>query len=120
MSDSKTIKAWLVREKDEFCAAVVFAETRGKARALAQRTEACEDVAFLDIEVRRCRAADKHYRKGKKELDWQVSADRIALVKDCGFQCSPEAYAPEDCPACPAAKWCDLYQGQLVESEGTM
>ena len=25
------MKAWLVREKDEFCATVVFAETRGKA-----------------------------------------------------------------------------------------
>lgn len=29
------MKAWLVRKKDEFCATVVFAETRGKARALA-------------------------------------------------------------------------------------
>ncbi len=26
------MKAWLVREKDEFCATVVFADTRGKAR----------------------------------------------------------------------------------------
>lgn len=25
------MKAWLVKEKDEFCATVVFAETRGKA-----------------------------------------------------------------------------------------
>lgn len=29
------MKAWIVREKDEFCATVVFAETRGKARAMA-------------------------------------------------------------------------------------
>lgn len=28
------MKAWLVREKDEFGTTVVFAETRGKARAL--------------------------------------------------------------------------------------
>lgn len=34
------MKAWLVREKDEFSATVVFAETRGKARALARATEA--------------------------------------------------------------------------------
>lgn len=25
------MKAWVVREKDEFCCTVVFAETRGKA-----------------------------------------------------------------------------------------
>lgn len=30
------MKAWLVKEKDEFCATVVFAETRGKARAMAK------------------------------------------------------------------------------------
>lgn len=34
-NEKRLMKAWLVREKDEFCATVVFAETRGKARALA-------------------------------------------------------------------------------------
>ena len=29
------MKAWVVKEKGEFCAEVVFAETRGKAKALA-------------------------------------------------------------------------------------
>lgn len=43
------MKAWLVSEKDEFRATVVFAETRGKARALARATNACEDVDFCDI-----------------------------------------------------------------------
>ena len=47
------MKAWLVREKDEFCAEVVFAETRGKARSLALSTDCCEDANFTDIEVRR-------------------------------------------------------------------
>ena len=42
------MKAWLVREKDEFCAEVVFAETRGKARALAKRADCCEDAKFTD------------------------------------------------------------------------
>ena len=28
----KNMKAWIVREKNEFCAAVVFAQTRGKAK----------------------------------------------------------------------------------------
>ena len=61
------MKAWLVREKDEFCATVVFAETRGKARALAKYTDACEDCDFIDIEVRRVPQMDKYY----KELFWK-------------------------------------------------
>lgn len=47
------MKAWLVREKDEFCATVVFADTRGKARAMALNTECCEDADFCSIEVHR-------------------------------------------------------------------
>lgn len=45
------MKAWLVREKGEFVAAVVFAETRGKAMALAKCTDCCEDVPFTSIEA---------------------------------------------------------------------
>ena len=59
------MKAWLVREKDEFCAEVIFAETRGKARALAKYTDACEDVDFINIEVHRQPQCDKYYKEGK-------------------------------------------------------
>lgn len=111
------MKAWLVREKDEFSATVVFAETRGKAKVLAMHTDACEDADFMDIEIRREPQMDKYYTDGKKEMSWFEAADRIALVKDCGFQCSPEAYQPECCPVCPAKQWCDLYQDRLAEGE---
>lgn len=117
MAEPKQMKAWLVREKDEFHATVVFAETRGKARSLATHTEACEDASFLDIEVSRCKAADKYYREGKSEMDWYNADDRIAMVKECGFQCIPDAFEPEGCPECPASQWCDLYQDHLRESE---
>ena len=80
-------KAWIVRENGEPYAAVVFAETRGKARALAQLTDACDYVDFVNIEVRRIKDADKYYKPGKRELDWDNADDRIALVKDCGFAC---------------------------------
>ena len=43
------MKAWLVREKDGFSCAVVFAETRGKARALARLTSACEDCSAREF-----------------------------------------------------------------------
>lgn len=111
------MKAWLVREKDEFAATVVFAETRGKARSLAMHTETCEDVSFCDIEVCRQPQLDKYYEDGKKEMDWCNSKDRIALVKDGGFVCDPDCRDWEECPECPAAQWCDYYQDKLVEMQ---
>jgi hypothetical protein len=111
------MKAWLVREKDEYCATVVFAETRGKARAMAQHTEACEDAPFCDIEVYRRPALDKYYVDGKKEMDWFNSKDRIALVKDGGFVCDPDYWDWEDCESCPAKEYCDKYQDMIAESE---
>lgn len=104
------MKAWLVRPKDEFCAAeIVFAETRGKARALALCSEYWEDEDFTDIAVYRMPQADKFYKEGKWHLDWDDPKDRIALVKDCGFVCSDEAFDYEDCQTCPANHYCDKY-----------
>lgn len=113
------MKAWLVREKDEFTAAVVFAETRGKAKALALHTEACEDSDFMSIEVRRAKKADKYYKPGKQELDWFNTEDRIALVKDCGFTCIPDAHCAETCDVCPAKEFCDDYIEMEKESQGS-
>lgn len=111
------LKAWLVREKDEFAATVVFAETRGKARALARCTDACEDADFTRIEVTRMKEADKYYKKGKTELDWNDPADRLALVKHCGFRCDYESFDLEDCADCSAKEYCDLYIDRMHESE---
>lgn len=111
------MKAWIVKEKDEFCATVVFAETRGKARSLAQHTEACEDVDFCDIEVSRRPELDKYYEEGKREMDWCNSKDRIALVKDGGFVCYPDYWEWEDCEICPAKEYCDKYRDRIAESE---
>lgn len=109
------MKAWLARVKDEFAATVVFAETRGKARALAMHTDACEDADFCDIDVSRKSHMDKYYTQGKKEMDWYNAKDRIALVKDCGFSCIPDAFDLLDCKTCPAVDYCDRCQDFLVE-----
>ena len=111
-------KAWLVREKGEFCATVVFAETRGKARERAMHTDACEDVDFINIEVHRLKDADKYYKPGKSELDWFNSEDRVAMVKDCGFTCIPDAHSAENCEVCPAKDLCDDYIGMEDEEDG--
>ena len=107
------MKAWLVREKDEFLATVVFAETRGKARSIARYTNACEDCGFCDIEVHRKPNMDKYYKDGKMELDWEIPQDRIALVKELGFQCAEIEYA--DCDECSAKGYCDLYKDYAEE-----
>lgn len=102
------MKAWLVREKDEFIATVVFAETRGKARALARWTDACDGVAFCDIKVCRLPKADKYYQKGKCEMEWGNPQDRLVLVKEFGFSCE---YAEScDCEECIAKQYCDTYK----------
>lgn len=101
------MKAWLVREKDEFSATVVFAETRGKAKSIAMCTNACEYADFCNIEVRRVPQIDKYYKDGKTEMDWFDDNDRLALVKECGFYCE---YIEEDmCKDCPAKNYCDVY-----------
>lgn len=105
------MKAWLVREKNEFYAAVVFAKTRGKAKALAQYTDACEDAEFCNIEVHRLPSADKYYKEGKRELDWDNPQDRIVLVKECGFYC--EDITLERCEECPAKEYCAGYKDEL-------
>ena len=111
------MKAWLVKDKDEWCATVVFAETRGKARALAMHTDTCEDCKFTDIEVRRKPQIDKYYTEGKREMDWYNSKDRIALVKDCGFYCDTDYLEKEDCETCPAKEYCDQYKEMAGEGE---
>lgn len=108
------MKAWLVREKDEFCATVVFAETRGKARSTALSTDCCEDAKFTDIEVCRQPQLDKYYKDGKYEMDWNNPNDRLVLVKECGFHCG-EDYR-DDCKNCSAKEFCEKYQIYL-ESE---
>ena len=112
------MKAWIVREKDEFCAVVVFAETRGKAKALATHTDLCSYADFVDIEAHREPSADKYYKEGKWYLDWCNEEDRIALVKDCGFTCDIDSFKLERCEVCPAKEYCDKYKYRIAEEEG--
>ena len=114
-TELKPMKAWLVREKDETFADVVFAETRGKARALARHFDCFEDAKFTDIEVRREPKADKYFKEGKVHLDWENPKDRIALVKECGFVCDYDYLEWEDCETCSAKKYCDRCRDHLIE-----
>lgn len=103
------MKAWIVREKDEFYATVVFAETRGKAKSIALTTDCCEGVDFCNVEVRRAPQMDKYYKNGKTEMHWDLPQDRIALVKDCDFFCCDDAYSEEECKVCAAKPYCNRF-----------
>lgn len=102
------MKAWLVRKKDEFCATIVFAETRGKAMDLALYTDACEDADFIDIEVYRKPNLDKYYKAGKTEMEWDNPQDRLILVKECDFCC--EEVDLDSCKTCSARDYCCAYE----------
>lgn len=103
------MKAWLVRERNEFLATVVFAETRGKAKSIALTTEVCESCDFCNIEVHRVQRMDKYYKPGKTEMDWCNPIDRLALVKECGFTCDYDYRSESECQECSAREICDDY-----------
>jgi hypothetical protein len=109
------LKAYSVRDEQSDCdySTVVFAQTRGKARALALSTDACEWAEFKDVRVLRVPELDECYR-GRWEMDWNNPEDRIALVKH-GWHCSYEIDDPE-CESCEAKEWCDRYDERKRES----
>lgn len=105
------LKAYIVADRRYWDGStVVFAETAGKAKALARFTDACEDIDFVDVSARRAPALDKAYR-GVWEMDWWNDQDRIAMVRDANFQCDLSELSAEDlyCSVCPAKEWCQLY-----------
>ena len=102
------IKAYKVFPRgDGFYSEVVFAETTGQARALAMRTDSCEDLSFIEIGVKRVRALDASYR-GHSFMDWYNDQDRIDLVKLAGYRCDIDVGC-EDPEHCPARNYCETY-----------
>lgn len=71
----------------------------------------------MSIQVRRIKEADQYYKPGKLELNWYIPEDRIAMVKDFGFTCDPDARCAEECEACPAKDYCDDY---IFSEEGVL
>lgn len=91
---------------------VVFAESAGKARAVALQSDAFEDYEFTEIRVKRCPQLDKCYR-GLPEMDWYNMDDRIAMVRYADYCCD---YG-EDCEECPAKEWCSEYEVEHEEDK---
>ena len=104
------MKAYTVEDRyNPLFSTVVFAETRGKAKVIAQHTDTCEDLDFVDIRAVRRPTLDKFY-KGKPEMDWCDEEDRMAMVKYAGYECSYEIDNDDlECDSCSAKEWCGRY-----------
>ena len=105
-------KAYMVHDEksDMDYSTVVFAETRGQAKVLAQRTDACEDAEYTDIRAIRIPELDSYYR-GVPEMDWYNEEDQVALVRYGHMHCTYELDLSEcPCSECNATEWCDRYE----------
>lgn len=106
------MKAYIATDRngEQGTAMVVFAETDGKAKAYAARSDTFCDYGFTGIRVNRCKELDSYYR-GKAEMDWLDYTDRVAMVRYADFECSYEVDNPEcELSECPAQKWCGRYE----------
>ena len=111
MSDSK-FKAYVVSSKtsDDNESLIIFAETSGKAKVIAQSTSVCSDTDFIDIECHREPCFDKYYKTGKIMMYWNDDKDRIVLCKEgwaCVGECNPDK--------CSAKKYCHRYDEEYLE-----
>ena len=100
-----SIKAYRV-DTDDGYSKVIFAESRGKAKAIAMHSDFFEDMNFLEIKPYRVRQFDKCYR-GLTEMDWEDKYDRIALVMD-GWTCHYDINCQPN--TCPAKQFCSRYK----------
>lgn len=105
------MKAWRTYSRDGEYATIVFAETAGKAKSIAMRTECCEDMDFTEIRVTRDKEADAYYR-GVNEMDWDNDNDRKLLMKRC------YCWEQEDDWECDECFWkyeCEHYSSWLKD-----
>lgn len=109
------MKAWSVTDRD--CntgnSYIVFAETRGKAISYALNHCDCTFVweTFTSMMAHRRPSLDKYYKEGRNEMDWCNMDDRIAMVRDAGFECGYEVdVTVDECKACDAHEWCDRFE----------
>ena len=107
------MKAWKVYDEQSYegGSTVVFAETRGKAKVLAQMTDSCEDAEYTDIRATRMPELDG-YKDHECEMDWYDENDRIALVK-LGWSC----LEPEDdvCMVAPCREFCVRWEDEVFD-----
>lgn len=111
------MKAWLIKEKDEFLSAVAFAPTAGKAKYAALYSGQLDDAEYINLQANRLPEADSYYNGNEEPycLDWLDQDDRLFLVKECDFRC--ENFLLENCETCKSKDYCGEYQQWLDDNE---
>lgn len=81
------MKAYVAHDRNCDCpySMVIYADSPGKARAIAAMSEEFEDFAFTHILVKRCADLDEFYH-GTEILDWYNPYDRLLMVKYAIFR----------------------------------
>lgn len=96
---------------------VVFADSYGKAKALALGTDefpSC-DWDYTELSARRVPSLDKYYH-GNRQLDWYDDEDKLVLIKEAGYECDEDSFDPDDCEICVGKEYCSRYQ-EYIEDE---
>ena len=112
------MKAYVVSDRKGYSdfSVIVFAENRGKAITAALGTDEFpyQDWSFTELRAIRMPQLDKCYR-GHWRMDWDDPADRLAMVKDCGYYCADDAFDPDECSKCDAKEYCSAYAEYLEQ-----
>lgn len=107
------MKAYKVRDREGYSeySMVVFAETRGKAISYALGTDEFPKYEwdYTQLKAERIPVLDKYYR-GYRTMDWDNMQDRVAMVKEAGFQCDDEYADIDECKNCEAKEYCGEYE----------
>ena len=107
------MKAWQAYSEDSEGSVVVFAETAGKAKQTALKTDELCEERYIDIRVKRLPKIDRFYKEGKSIADWNEDEDiRFELVKEYNWSCLEPSV--ECCEACPAEEYCNY---SMLEGE---
>ncbi len=100
------MKAWQANSEYSEGSVVVFAETAGKAKQIALKTDELCEESYVDIRVNRLPKIDRFYKEGKTIGDWVEDEDiRLELVKEYNWACLEPTY--RECSVCLAEKYCN-------------
>lgn len=106
------MKAYTCTNDETGVGVVVFAETRGKAKAIIIHLDEFDYYTFTELRVYREPRLDSQYQ-GYSVMDWYNAHDRMALVS-LGWYCIEPRI--EECISCIAKDACEWYQDRKEES----
>lgn len=101
------MKAWIVTADNCDGSAIVFAETRSKAKVEVLHDDVFCDYEYTDLRAQRCPKLDGMEDCEPKSNPWLNDEIRLILVKDYDWACLEPI--TEDCDSCVAQKYCHYF-----------